>query len=145
MDKIFCEVNTSFRINLLKLNVNSTHILQFITKYHDDHHMHNNIRYKLPANSECIKFFSLNIDNKLSWKNHINYFVTKLSSSCFIMKTIKPIMSLRSLRMIYFAYIHSIITYGNIFWSNSSYTTKLFGIQKKSYKNHDGTQEQRFM
>jgi hypothetical protein len=32
--------------------------------------------------------------------------------------------------MIYFAYIHSIMTYGIIFWGNSSYTIKLFRIQK---------------
>jgi hypothetical protein len=110
MNKILYEINTWFRTNLLKLNVNKTHILQFITMYHDDHGMYNNISYKLPANSECIKFLGLNI-NKLSWKNHINYLVTKLSSSCFIMRTIKRIMSLGSLRMIYFAYIHSAITW----------------------------------
>jgi hypothetical protein len=32
--------------------------------------------------------------------------------------------------MIYFAYIHSIITYGIIFWDISSYTIKRFRIQK---------------
>jgi hypothetical protein len=129
VNKIFYEVNTWFRTNLLKLNVNKTHILQFITMYHDDHGMYSNISYKLPADSECIRFLELNIDN-LSWKNHINYLVTKLSSSCFIMRTVKPIMSLGSLIMIYFAYIHFIITYGIIFWGNSSCTIKLFRIQK---------------
>jgi hypothetical protein len=73
----------------------------------------------------------LNIDNGLSWKNHIDYLVTKLSSSCFIMRTIKSMMSLRSLRMIYFSYIHSVMTYGIILWGNSSYTIKIFRIQKK--------------
>jgi hypothetical protein len=42
-----------------------------------------------------------------------------------------PIMSLRSLRMIYFAYMHSIIIYGIIFWGNSSYTIKSFRIPKR--------------
>jgi hypothetical protein len=145
MNKIFYEVNAWFRTNLLKLNVNKTHILQFMTMYHDDHGMYSNISYKLPANSECIKFLGLNVGNNLPWKNHINYLVTKLSSSCFIMRTIKPIMSLRSFRMMYFAYIHSIITYGIIFWGNSSYTIKLFRIQKKGCKNYDGPQEKRLM
>jgi hypothetical protein len=98
--------------------------------YHDEHSMYNNNSYKLPTNSECIKFLDLNIDNKLSWKNHINHLVTKLSSSCFITRTIKPIMSLRSLRMIYFAYIHPIITYGIIFWGNFSYTAKFLGFKR---------------
>jgi hypothetical protein len=93
--------------------------------------MHNNIGQNFLANSECIKFLGLNIDNGLSWKNHINYLVTKLSSSCFIMRTIKSMMSLRSLRMIYTAYIHSVMTYGIILWGKSSYTIKIFRIQKK--------------
>jgi hypothetical protein len=131
MNKIFYEVNTWFRTNLLKLNVNKTHILQFITMHHDDHDMYSNTSYKLPVNSECIQFLGLNIDDKLSRKNHINYLVTKLSSACFIMRAIKPIMSLESLRMIYFAYIHSVLTSGIIFWGNSSYTIKVFRIQKK--------------
>jgi hypothetical protein len=33
--------------------------------------------------------------------------------------------------MIYFAYIHSIMTYGIIFWGNSPYSVKHFRIQKK--------------
>jgi hypothetical protein len=56
MNKIFYKVNTWFRTNLLELNVNKTHILQFITMYHDDHGMYNSISYKLPTNFECIKF-----------------------------------------------------------------------------------------
>jgi hypothetical protein len=50
------------------------------------------------------------------------------------MRTVKPIMSQRSLRMIYFAYIHSIMTYGIIFWGNSPYSIKLFSIQKKAIR-----------
>jgi hypothetical protein len=131
LNKIFYEINTWFRTNLLKLNVNKIHILHFITMNHDDHDMYSNTSYKLPTNSECIKSLGLNIDDKLSWKNHINYLVTKLSSACFIIRAIKHIMSLRSLRMIYFAYIHSVLTYEIIFWVNSSYTIKVFRIQKR--------------
>jgi hypothetical protein len=43
--------------------------------------------------------------------------------------------------MIYFAYIHFIITNGIIFWGNSPYTIKLFRIQEKGSKNNDGSQE----
>jgi hypothetical protein len=131
MNKIFYKVNTWFSTNSLKLSVNKTHFLQFITMHYDDHDMYSNTSYKLPTNSEYIKFLGLNIDAKLSWKNHINYLVTKLSSACFIMRAIKPIMSLGILRMIYFAYIHSVLTYRIVFWGNSSYTIKVFRIQKK--------------
>jgi hypothetical protein len=38
---------------------------------------------------QCASVASLNIDYKLYWKSHINHLVTKLSLSCFIMRTIK--------------------------------------------------------
>jgi len=40
-------------------------------------------------------------------------------------------MSLETLRMVYFAYIHSIISYGIIFWGNQPYSDKIFKIQKR--------------
>jgi hypothetical protein len=105
MTRIFHEANTWFRAYLLKLNINKTHILQFVTINHGDYGMHNCINHNLPANSECITFLG---DDKLSWKSHIDYLVTRLRSLCFVMRTIKPIMSLKSFRMIYYAYMHSI-------------------------------------
>jgi len=40
-------------------------------------------------------------------------------------------MSLETLRMVYFAYIHSIISYGIIFWGNQPYSDKIFKIKKR--------------
>jgi hypothetical protein len=36
-----------------------------------------------------------------------------------------------TLRSIYFAYFHSIAIYGIIFWGNSSYSKKIFTLQKR--------------
>jgi hypothetical protein len=56
MTRIFDEVNTWFRINLLKLNINKIHTLQFTSMNYEDYGMHNNISQNFLANSECIKF-----------------------------------------------------------------------------------------
>jgi len=40
-------------------------------------------------------------------------------------------MSLETLRMVYFVYIHSIISYRIIFWGNQPYSDKIFKIQKR--------------
>jgi hypothetical protein len=66
MTRKFHEINTWFRANLLKLNINKIHILQFITMNHDVYGMHNSINHNSPANCDCIKFWGLNIDIKLS-------------------------------------------------------------------------------
>jgi hypothetical protein len=38
------------------------------------------------------------------------------------------------MRMIYFSYIHSIITYGIIFWSNSATSGEVFQLQKRAIR-----------
>jgi hypothetical protein len=43
-------------------------------------------------------------------------------------------MSRDVLIMIYYAYFHSILTYGIIFWGNSPYTINLFRLQKKAIR-----------
>jgi len=39
-------------------------------------------------------------------------------------------MSQETLRTVYFAYVHSIMSYGIIFWGNQPYSEKIFKIQK---------------
>ena len=43
----------------------------------------------------------------------------------------KPILTLNNLKTIYYSYVHSIISYGIIFWGNSSHSSIIFKIQKR--------------
>jgi hypothetical protein len=43
----------------------------------------------------------------------------------------KPFMSTDVMKSIYYAYVHSILAYGIIFWGNSCFTDTIFRIQKR--------------
>jgi hypothetical protein len=45
----------------------------------------------------------------------IQYITPKLSSACFAMRIITE-----TLKVVYFAYFHSIVSYGIIFWGNAT-------------------------
>jgi hypothetical protein len=77
------------------------------------------------------KFLGLIIDDTLSWKQHIDQVINKISIACYALKNIKYIVPLDTLKLIYFAHIHSIIRYGIIFWGGSSCANKVFILQKK--------------
>jgi hypothetical protein len=62
------------------------------------------------------KFLGFTLDNSLSWKTHIDTIAPKLSSACFALRVVKPLLSWDLLKMVYFLYFHSIMTYGIIFW-----------------------------
>ena len=57
--------------------------------------------------------------------------MSKLNSACFVIRTIQAIMSQETLRMVYFAYAHSIMSYGIILGGNQPYSEKIFKIRKK--------------
>jgi hypothetical protein len=70
------------------------------------------------------------VDSTLSWKNHTENIRHKLSAACYAMRSVKLLMSLESLKMVYYACFHSITSYGLIFWGNSSHSSDIFKIQK---------------
>jgi len=78
-----------------------------------------------------IKFLGLMIDNSLSWKNHTDKPVSKLNDVFYAIRAVKPLMSPEVLRMIYFSYCHSIISYSTNFWGNSSHSKIIFKIKKR--------------
>jgi hypothetical protein len=74
------------------------------------------------------------IDDTLTWKKHIEYLKKKISLACFALRNIKETVSLDALKLIYFSNVHFIISYGIIFWGDSSYANKVFILQKKVIK-----------
>jgi hypothetical protein len=47
------------------------------------------------------------------------------------MKVVTPLMGDKTLRMIYFAYVHSLLSYGIILRGNSSHSYSVFRMQKR--------------
>jgi hypothetical protein len=54
-----------------------------------------------------------------------------MCSACYALRNIKHIVPVDTPRVIYFAHIYSIISYGIIFWGSSYYANKVFILQKK--------------
>jgi hypothetical protein len=67
----------------------------------------------------------------LSWREHITALTFKLNKACFAVRAIKPFMTSRVLKMVYYSYFHSIMSYGIIFWGSSRLSNNIFRIQKR--------------
>jgi hypothetical protein len=75
---------------------------------------------KLIQETKNSKFIGLDIDSSLSWKNHIDQMMIKLNRACYAVRYVKHFMAQDTLRIIYFSYFYSILSYGVIFWGNSA-------------------------
>ena len=130
INKTFLDINTWFKDNLTSMNFNKTQYLEFRTKHYC------NVNTEIKYNQKCktvvttTKFLGLVIDDTLFWKQHIDQVVSKMCAACCAIQNIKFLVSHGTLRIIYFTHIHSILRYGIIFWGNSSYSYKVFILQK---------------
>ena len=116
---------------MLTLNLNKTHFIEFKTKNFYQVQTKVQYDYKDISSSTETKFLGLIIDETISWNRHIDVIANKLCSACFVLRNLNHIVPQTTLRKIYFAHIHSMLSYGIIFWRNSTNANKLFIIQKK--------------
>jgi hypothetical protein len=92
-----------------------------------------NINYKTNQinNVYYIKFLGLTLDSTLSWKPHTDQLISKLNSACYVIRSLKSIISLENIRMISLSSVHFIISYSIIFWGNSTYSNTIFKLQER--------------
>jgi hypothetical protein len=123
----FEEINAWFSNNKLTLNFNKTQFMEFRTKHYAKNIMQSAYDLKVLTYAT--------LDNTLSWKRHIEQRVSKMCSACYALRNIKAVVTLDTLRMIYFAQMHSLLIYGIILWGNSSYAKKVFTIQRSALES----------
>jgi len=108
-----------FHNNLLFLNFEKTQFLQFLTKNTNATKLHltyNNVQL---SNTEHSKFLGLIINNRLSWKSHIDLMIPKLNTSAYVIRSLKQLLNLRDIEegLFFICPLNSVLWYyilGNI-------------------------------
>ena len=102
--------------------------MQFFT----NHQMKMDIQIKVAniiiSNTSNIKFRGLILGNRLRWKIYSRELITKLNKACFALRAIKSLVTFKTITSIYFAYFHSLLTYGIMFWGTSPVSKDIFKI-----------------
>ena len=82
------------------------------------------------------KYLGVIIDNKLNFKEHIQFIHSKVSRAVGLLNRIKHFLNLSSLKTLYYSLIHSHFVYSLIVWGNTYSTSldKLFLIKKKAVR-----------
>ncbi len=141
-----------FRSNKMQLNASKTKYIIFRTKNKQIDPLacsvvYNSTEIGLPNDPSLIspierisfenpeksfKLLGVLFDQFLSFKPHIEMFCSKISKSLFCLNRIKIFVNAKTLRMLYFSMIHSVISYGIIIYgcANKSNLEKLIIKQK---------------
>jgi hypothetical protein len=116
------------------LNLKKTQYVQFTTKNASVNEISIGFSNTFTSNTLNTKFLGLFITNSLSWKDHITQLIPKLSKACYVFRCMRSFMSQDAFKSVYYSYFHSLITYGIIFWGNSSYSSHIFRLQKRAVR-----------
>ena len=71
-----------------------------------------------------------------TWGVHIDNVTTKLSTACYVIRAIKPLISHKTLLLIFHSRIHTVVSYEIILWENSWHSIHIFQIKKQSKQNY---------
>ena len=82
------------------------------------------------------KFLGLHIDDKLKWDKHLKYVNAKLSSSLYVLNSVKTLLKKHHLKMLYYTLVYPYINYGILLWgsANKHLTKQIFIKQKKAIR-----------
>jgi hypothetical protein len=120
-----------FLANGLALNMEKTNIMKFTSSYHQNKAFQIIYQKKIITGTNNTRFLGLELDKNISWKNHVQKIIPKLSSACYLVTSMYPCCNLNTLQMIYFTYFHTVMEYGISFWGVSVESKGIFQKQKR--------------
>lgn len=126
-----------FSVNNMLLNVDKTHVIRFAlgSRSGDVPREVREILKKFDiAPVDNVKFLGVYLDSKMTWDLQINNLKQKLSSATYAIKKIKELCGLEAAKNVYFAYFHSLMTYGVLFWGTASSADTVFVLQKRALR-----------
>lgn len=123
-----------FSFNGLKINFSKSKIIPFEISKRTPISFNtytSKTNYTLPQTSKKENFLGITIDFHLNWKSHIAELIVKLNKACYALFILSKFVSKHILKIVYFAYFHSKLSYGIEIWGNSIDSKKVFILQKK--------------
>ncbi|KAJ8019368.1 hypothetical protein HOLleu_42077 [Holothuria leucospilota] len=102
----------------------------------------NNYNFNISMNNKpllnvhCTKFLGVYIDDKLSWKDHVQYVSVQISRGVGILSKLKFTLPQRALRLIYLSLVLPHLSYCCSIWSGTtkSILNKHFILQKRAVR-----------
>jgi hypothetical protein len=131
IDEACSQLKNWFSANGLLLNCTKSNIMLFSGR-----------KISLPPCMTCCpmplsdesKFLGFIVDSNLNWKRHVDSLCNRLGSAVFALRKLKPLISGEALKQVYFAYFHSLLSYGTLVWGNSTDAKRVLIVQKRAIR-----------
>lgn len=117
--------------NNLCINLSKTKMMQFSQREGKTKDLHIVNEGTVIEEIDSTKFFGIYIDNRLTWKQHIDYICKRLNTFSYALYKLAKVVKESTALVAFQAYVMSTLRYGIIFWGNSTDRLLAFRAQKK--------------
>ena len=124
-----------FSANKLVINLSKTHSMLFSNK-RGNPRLNIKLQNIIIKEKDVVTLLGVEVDNKLSWKNHITHICNKISKSIAIIRILRFSFPKHILIMLYMSLIYSYINYCNVIWGSADecHLKPLLVLQKKALR-----------
>ena len=131
-----CKIDNWLRANKLSLNYNKTNFILLTSRKHNPATLKVIINNHNTSPEDNLKYLGVLLDNRLSWKPHVQRVKTQLSGACGILSKLKHYTTLPVLKFVYNSLIHPYLNYSILNWGRASNATiqPLTKLQNKAIK-----------
>ena len=146
MKQDFANVVDWFRANKLSVNLSKTNYIIFRPR---NMTIQNLDEFNLSFGNTVIKrvdvskFLGIFVDSNLNWNSHVEHVCSQVSKSLYILRSVKKCLPKWVLKMLYYAYYYSHITYGLTLWGpmcTKAQSNRMTLSQKKAIRSVDNAQ-----
>ena len=107
-----------FGVNSLTLNIGKTNLLLFDYRKNDKTEFHVLVNGTTLTPIKSAKFLGVILDDKLTWKDHIEQLKVKLKRSLGMIHRGKNLLNCHGLKMLYYAQFYSHLSYCIVIWGS---------------------------
>ena len=118
------KVDEWFRINKLSINHNKTYFMLFNKSQHNSVNYDFNLKLQntLLVRKNAVKYLGVTIDDKLTWKIHLQNLSAQLSRFCGVLYRLRHLVPSKILTLLYYSLVYSRLQYGITVWGTASAT-----------------------
>lgn len=126
-------ISNWFAVNNLVLNPSKTKCIKFTLPNVNQAQTHVTMGTKIDT-IEYTKFLGIVLDSKLQWGPHVYALGNRLSSAVYAIREVRKLTDVATARLVYFAYFHSLMSYGILLWGAGADISVIFILQKRAIR-----------
>ena len=109
------------KANKISLNVGKTELVLFTSSKKQ---LYCDLKIKLNGKwlyeTDLVRYFGIQIDKRLTWKQQINHVALKLNKASAMLSKLRHALDLKTLRSVYYAIFESHLCYASLVWAQNT-------------------------